>query len=439
MLLGGLISVKMLTREKALRLASILYLLGGVVFGLPLTFCIQNALINLKLKERLVTHITTQLSSIICLLIAVLWLRLPFGSASIPVLSLLLAPFAFLLEINQFYSGFPLFALLLSPVLAVGLWQGTKRMLDLKVWSQPDPLSQLLWFLPYIFSVLLGVFSLTFFVLVMFQHWINNELPIYAVLLICFGSSLVLSVIAYYISYYFGVPSIKKWVFAQFQEIWQEYLPIEEERNFAARASMEQRGVFIQDIETSSTRSSIKARGDSNSLSRIRASEACGYPQLLIMTFLVMLDGGAMVAVIGGSIIKQISPLLLPGWPSGAEWGSCAVLSLSMAAGVLFLSKFTLDRFTPPFHSELTAPDALSMDIGILIPSLLSLIFGSPVGIIECKLAVLCSWMIMRQSHQRKETDKSTVARTGLVWLCGFVGTTAVSLALCFAVAKLLL
>lgn len=450
----------MLTPRLAKRLTAFLYFagalaLGGRLSGLAIESIVAQDL-SLLGRRVLLAFLSTQLTVVGLLCVAIWLVKLPLVVIQLTVIGCLMAALALGVHLVPFNVEFIFLVWAAAPVLTLGLTTASRRYTKAFVWDQPEPLASLLAGLPFFFAGVFGLFTTAFMAYAIFGYWLAHLQTTWPVVLgASLGTGLVVGVAVYYFSYYFGAPAIKKWVFAQFQETWKEYLPQDgHDQRAAARASMEQRGICVAtpvasastsalssvasppppDALPVSRKSSASSRlpkkdleaGSSGlnagkSLSCIRAEEAFGYPQIFVLSLLLFLDGGILYAGISGPLLALVSPNLIPGSPDLSRWLWTALLSASLPLGVLLLADGPLEASSLRFYGDLTASESFHMELGTLLPCLSGLVFGAPVSAVQCKLAVLFIWMWWVRPTGLRPTDGPVIRNTMLFWLASCV------------------
>lgn len=410
----------MLTPGLAKRFAALLYFCGALFLGAPLSTLMQTVLRGTGPVLTLKAAIASQLAICGWLPMCVLLFKQPVAVTQFLVVGTVVAAVVLGQAVEWFPVQFlglvwacaPLFAMLVSRLCS--------RALDRWVWSQEDPLAVVLHGLPYGLAGLVGVFSFTVLAFPLLQYWVPVPIPVWAVLLVALAAAAAIGAATYYFSYYFAVPSIKEWVFAQFQEAWQEYFPLGDDTARAARASMEQKGVYVEagrDLEqpAGSRRASGLAKSSAE-LSRIRAEEAFGYPQLLALSFLLLVDGGLIASVVTGPL-RAVAVFPESGLMTSLAWTLLGALPL--AIGVLALSRFSLEWTATRYYAQLSVPAAFSMELGALLPALFGLAMGAPISLGQAKLLAVFAWLLC--GRPSTAADRALVLWTVLAWVGGLL------------------
>lgn len=442
-LVGASVRAKMLTPRLAKRLTAFLYFAGALALGGRLSRLATDSIVSQDLavfgRRILLAVLGTQLAVIGLLCLAIWVIKLPLVVVQLTVIGSLVSSLALGVHLVPFNVEFIVLVWFAAPVLTLGLTMASRRFTQARVWEQLEPLAALLGGLSLFFALISGIFATAFMAYAVFGDWLldwNTSWPV--VLGASVGTGLAVGVITYYLAYYFGVPAIKKWVFAQFQETWQEYLPQDgHDQRAAARASMEQRGICVAAPPAAlepaagigspvSRKSSASSRGPAKkdleagvgkSLSCIRAEEAFGYPQIFILSLLLFLDGGILYAGISGPLLALVAPHLLPGMPfaSMALWSG--LLAAALPLGVLLLADAPLEAFTRRFYADMSASESFHMEFGTLLPCLAGLVFGVPVSAVQCKLNVLFLWMAWVRPGGLRASEGPIIRNTLLFWL----------------------
>lgn len=451
-LVGASVRAKMASPSLARRLTALLYLIGAFVLGSPLgwlanAIIVPNDLQNSPLQLSM-AHVSSQVAAISMMLLSIFWMKLPLITSQVVIAGYLVALPVLRIHVVPFYLEFLAALWITAPIITMGLAYLSRRTVQKWVWDTSDPLSVLLAGLPTFFAIVLGAFTFVSMYWGIFFNWTREQVRLEIALGSSIGGALLVGLLTYSFSFYFGCPFIKKWVFAQFQQAWQEYIPDEEDLKAAERTALEQRGVVVdtEDPPSPSRRSSVSSRNSTagknsssdSSLSRIRAEEAFGYPQLFLLSLLLAVDGGIIYAVANGPLPAVLSQSLVPGMPDLSQWIWRVTCVISIPVGIMLFCSSTFERFIPRYYNDLTAAESFNMEIGCCFPAMMGLIFGAPISVSQCKLIALFIWQWWHQDPQRglSPTARLVMRDTVLVWISSVLGCSAFSALFAFVLGK---